>query len=90
MTPPTPHPAKGLHHLRLGATARQALVVLAESPEGRMEEPLLLTCGVKPKLIAGRVDAGLATKTAERRKDGAAPYQVWIKITDAGRKALGR
>jgi hypothetical protein len=38
-----------------------------------MEEPLLLTYGVKPKLIAGRVDTGLATKTAERRKDGAAP-----------------
>jgi len=56
-----------------------------------MEEPLLLTHGFKPKLIAGLVDAGLATKTAERSKDGASPtYQVWIRITDAGRAALVR
>ena len=56
-----------------------------------MEEPLLLTHGFKPKLIAGLVDAGLATKRAERGKGGASPtYQVWIKITDAGRAALER
>jgi hypothetical protein len=56
-----------------------------------MEEPLLLTHGFKPKLIAGLVDAGLATKTAERRKGGASPaYLVWIKITEAGRAALER
>jgi hypothetical protein len=75
----------------LGTAARRALDALAESPEGAMEEPLLLTHGFKPKLIAGLVDAGLATKTAERRKGGASPaYLVWIKITEAGRAALER
>ena len=49
----------------LGAAARRALVALAESLRGAMEEPLLLADGFKPKLIAGLVDAGLATKTAE-------------------------
>ena len=73
----------------LGAAARRALVALTESPEGAMEEPLLLAHGFKVKLIAGLVDAGLATKTAERRKGGASPtYLAWIKITDAGRGAL--
>jgi hypothetical protein len=60
-------------------------------PEGAVEEPLLLTHGFKSKLIAGLVDAGLATKAAERRKGGVSPtYQVWIEITEAGRAALDR
>jgi hypothetical protein len=56
-----------------------------------MEEPLLLDHRFKPKLIARLVDAGLATKRAERVKGGASPtYLVWIEITDAGRSALER
>ena len=75
----------------LGAAARRALVALAESPQGAVEEPLLLAHGFKPKLIAGLLDAGLATKTAERTKGGASlTYLAWIKITDAGRAALER
>jgi hypothetical protein len=81
----------GLQHPRLGTAARRALVALAESPQGDMEELLLLTYGLKPKLIDRLVDAGLATKRAERMKGGISPtYQMWIKITDAGRAALER
>ena len=91
MTPPSPRPLNGLHHLRLGAAARRALVALAESPEGAMEEPLLLTHGFKPKLIAGLVDAGLATKRADRMSGGVSSiYVALVKITDAGRAALSK
>jgi len=90
MIPPSPRPPRGLRHPRLGAGARQALVVLAESAEGAMEEPLL-TYGVKPKLITRLVDAGLATKRTGRMKGGVSPiHVVLIKITDAGRSALER
>ena len=90
MTPPSPRPPRGLRHPRLGAGARQALVVLAESAEGAMEEPLL-TYGVKPKLITRLIDAGLATKRTGRMKGGVGPiHVVLITITDAGRSALER
>ena len=89
MTPLSPHPPRGLHHPRLGATARQALVALAESPQGAMAAPLLLAHGFTPKLVGRLVDAGLASKTSGRMKGGVSPiHVVLIKITDAGRSAL--
>ena len=56
-----------------------------------MEEPLLLAHGYKPKLVGRLVDAGLASKRTGRMKGGVSPiHVVLIKITDAGRAALGR
>jgi hypothetical protein len=55
-----------------------------------MEEPLLLTHGFKPKLIAGLVDAGLATKTAERSKGGASPIYHSRDRKVKSRRAIGR
>jgi hypothetical protein len=65
--------------------------VLAETPQGAVEAPQLLAHGFKPKLIAGLVDAGLATKRTEWMKGGVSPIcLVLIEITDAGRAALER
>jgi hypothetical protein len=75
---------------RLSPAARRALAKLADSPEGSTEN-LLLAHGFKRRLIAGLVDAGLATAKTEVMKAGErAVHVMQIMITDAGRVALER
>jgi hypothetical protein len=75
---------------RLSPAARRALAKLADSPGGSTHN-LLLAHGFKRRLIAGLVDAGLATMETETMSAGERAVRVLrIMITDAGRVALER
>jgi hypothetical protein len=75
---------------RLSPAARRALAKLAGTPEGSTDN-LLLAHGFKRRLIAGSVDAGLATAKTEVMSVGERAVHVMrIMITNAGRVALER
>jgi hypothetical protein len=79
-----PHP----RNRRLSLKARQALELLAVDPHG-LAEALLLTYGFTRDLLAGLIDAGLATAQRQRVKVGGRTTEVVrIRITEAGRRAL--
>ena len=74
----------------LSQKARSALELLAVDPRG-LAEPLLLTYGFRRKMLAGLVRTGLATAQRQTVKVRGQPAQVVrIRITDEGRRAIGR
>jgi hypothetical protein len=71
------------------ATRRRALELLAASPDG-CTEAIILAQGFTTDFLVDLVRAGLATAQTERAVVGARSVQVTrIRITDAGRRALG-
>jgi hypothetical protein len=74
----------------LSEKARSALELLTVDPRG-LAEPLLLTYGFRRKMLAGLVRTGLATAQRQTVKVRGQPARVVrIRITDAGRRAIGR
>jgi hypothetical protein len=74
----------------LSQKARSALELLTVDPHG-LAEPLLLTYGFRRKMLAGLVRTGLATAQHQTVKvRGQAAKVIRIRITDAGRRAIGR
>jgi hypothetical protein len=74
----------------LSGEQRRALALLASTPDGIIEDLLVLTYEFDSDMIAGLVDEGLATV---QREIVTAPGRtttevVRIRISDAGRKAL--
>jgi hypothetical protein len=83
---------------------RRALKVLADAPRGVSEEVLVVAHGFSAEMLAGLVLDGLATVVTETKKGrnedrkdqgrarrrGPTTEVKRIRITDAGRKALGK
>jgi hypothetical protein len=68
---------------------RRALELLAASRDG-VTEALMLAHGYRVELLAGLCISGFATATPERMVAGGRKAQiVRLKITEAGRRALG-
>jgi hypothetical protein len=65
----------------------RALILLATIPDGVTEDLLALAHGFDRALIAGLITKGLAT-TRNVLGPGRATIGVYIKISDAGRRAL--
>ncbi len=74
---------------RLNIDRRQALELLASSPEG-LTAKVLLTYGFTRRLLTGLVHTGLATAQPESAKgaEGETIDVVRIRITETGRKAI--
>ena len=69
---------------------RQVLQLLASRPRGAIEDVLVLAHGFSRDTLAGLVFAGLATVVTEAlRADGLMIKVEHVRITDAGRLALG-
>ena len=69
---------------------RRALTVLADYPKG-CSKALLMAHGLTTKIIADLIESGLVSAQPERSYVGGRAHRVMrIKITDAGREALGR
>jgi len=67
----------------------RALALLAANPQG-MSEGILVAHGISIDDMVGLVQAGLATATGERVRCGDRVIEVaLVKITDAGREAIG-
>jgi hypothetical protein len=67
---------------------RRVLKVLAKSPRGR-DVNALLTRGFKFETMADLVRGGLATVRLQRMgKRGQRVEIAWVRITDAGRRAI--
>jgi hypothetical protein len=74
---------------RLSPKARRALELLAVDRRG-LTETLLLTYRFTPRMLASLVSAGLATAQRQTVKVGGKTMEVVrIRITEAGREALG-
>jgi hypothetical protein len=75
---------------RLNVERRQALELLASSPEG-LTVKVPLTYGSTRRLFTGLVHTGLATTQPESVKgaDGETIEAVRMRITKAGRRAIG-
>jgi hypothetical protein len=69
---------------------RRALKVLADTPRGISEEVLMLAHGFSAEMLAGLVQAGLATVVTETRtmREGVTTEIERIRITEAGRRAI--
>jgi hypothetical protein len=73
-----------------GRFRRRALALLAESSDG-CTEAIMLAHGFTLELLVDMVRAGLATAHVERMVSGKRKVEVTrVKITDAGRRALGK
>jgi hypothetical protein len=74
----------------LSAEQRRALALLASNLDGIIEELLVLAHGFNRDMIAGLVEAGLATAQREilAASDRTTIDVVRIRISDAGRRAL--
>ena len=74
----------------LSIEQRRALALLASNLDGIIEELLVLAHGFNRDMIAGLVDAGLATARREilAASDRTTIDVVRIRISDAGRRAL--
>jgi hypothetical protein len=71
--------------------ALELLELLASCPHGATEALLVRAHGFSSDMIAGLVRAGLATAERETMKAGAKPIDiVRVRITDAGREAVGK
>jgi hypothetical protein len=69
---------------------RRALEMVAGSPEG-LTDAALFARGFESTLIAGLVESGLVTSLTEHIWVGGHRVEVsWLRLTDAGHKALGR
>lgn len=91
LDPPATHPAAGLDDVVHQRNRLGILTVVAEADEaefGFLQDALGLTPGNLSRHLAVLVEAGLITV---RKKDtrGGRP-KSWVKISDAGRKALAR
>jgi DNA-binding MarR family transcriptional regulator len=91
LDPPTAHPATELDDVVHQRNRLGILTVVAEADEaefGFLQGTLGLTPGNLNRHLAVLVEAGLITV---RKKDtrGGRP-KSWVKISDAGRKALAR
>jgi hypothetical protein len=77
---------------RFGRERRRALKMLADAPRGLGEEVLMLAHGFSIEMLAGLVQAGLATVATETRtmRRGVTIEIERIRITDSGRRALER
>jgi hypothetical protein len=71
----------------LGAEQRRALQFLASSPFG-VSEAIMFAQGFKRRMLANLICAGLATAQRENIKAGSLAVGR-IRITEAGRRALG-
>ena len=88
-SPPVVHP-RYCPRMPDPANWRRALSVLADYPEG-CTKALLMAHGFTTKLVADLIESGLVSARPERSYVGGRPHRVMrIKITDAGRAALGR
>lgn len=75
---------------RLSQERRQALQLLACSPRGAIEEVLMLSHEISRETLAMLALAGLATVVTETlRGDGGTSTIERLRITDAGRRAIG-
>ena len=74
----------------LSIEQRRALALLASNLDGIIEELLVLAHGFNRDMIAGLVEAGLATAQREilAASDRTTIDVVRIRISDAGRRAL--
>jgi DNA-binding MarR family transcriptional regulator len=91
LDPPATHPATGLDDVVHQRNRLGILTVVAEADEaefGFLQDTLGLTPGNLNRHLAVLAEAGLITV---RKKDtrGGRP-KSWVKISDAGRKALAR
>jgi len=76
-------------HARLTPKARWALELLTVDQRG-LTETLLRTYGFTLRMLAGLIRAGLATAQRQTVKaSGQTIKVVRIRITDAGRQAMG-
>jgi hypothetical protein len=83
---PTPNPSR---KPSLNADRRRALALLAGSPDG-CTEAVMLAHGFKLDLLVELVRDGLATTKPERMRVGGREIAVTrVRITEAGRRALG-
>ena len=70
------------------AERHRALELLAASPDG-CTEAIILAHGFTIDFLVDLIRAGLATAQTERAVIGRRSMQVtWLRITDAGRRAL--
>lgn len=75
---------------RFTVDQRRALVMLATAGRNGAMQSLLNAHGFPASLIAGLVNQGLATMTHEKARAGGKLVDVfWVRITQAGRHALG-
>jgi hypothetical protein len=75
---------------RSAAFRRRALELLADAGPGGCTEAVMLAHGFTIGQMVDLVRAGLATATPQRVKAGREQMEVaTLRITDAGRKALG-
>ncbi len=82
--------SRSLQNSRPEPEWRQALQLLACSPRGATEEVLVLGHGVSHQTLAMLALAGLATVVTETlRGDGGTFTIERLRITDAGRRAIG-
>jgi hypothetical protein len=82
-------PGYGPEMLDHPADWRRAREMVAGSPEG-LTDAALLARGFESTVIAGLVESGLATSLTEHIWAGGYRVEVsWLRLTDAGRKALG-
>ena len=74
----------------LSGEQRRALALLASTPDGIIEDLLVLTYEFDSDMIAGLVDEGLATAQRETMaaSDRTTIEVARVKISDAGRAAL--
>jgi hypothetical protein len=76
--------------LRLKAESREALQLLVRSPCGATEDVLHLGHGFSPETLARLRRAGLAKLVTETlRAEGGTFTVERLRITDAGRRAIG-
>jgi hypothetical protein len=73
---------------RFGAEQRRALQLLASSPFGAAEA-IMLAHGFTRRMLAGLVNAGLATARGNTFRAGGSMIKVErYRITDAGRRVI--
>jgi hypothetical protein len=73
----------------LSAEQRRVLALLDSILDGVAQDLLVLAHGFDGDMIAGLVDAGLATARRETVEAGERPIEVVrVMITDAGRRAI--
>jgi hypothetical protein len=70
------------------ATRNRALRLLVQNPDG-CTRAIMLAHGFSLELLNELIATGLATASTEREERGDKAIEiVWVKITEAGRRAL--
>ena len=77
--------------MTLDAEQRRALQLLAGNPRGSTEGLMLMAHGFENAMLTGLIRDGLMSTKSERVHAGREPAveMVRLRITDAGRRALG-